>query len=266
MLQTKKIAIIGGGNMGGAIAKGLIASGNIAASNITVTRHKVELLSAFADKGVNVTSDNNAAVANADIVIFAVKPWLIAEVIADVKSNIKPQTLVVSVASGVSLAQLSDMVGRTKSIVRVMPNTAAEVGESVTAVCLQNTTPDEQQLVEDIFRPMGLTIVTDEAHMAAITALASCGIAHALRFIRAMMESGIEMGLTSRQSADIAAQTVKGAAELILRNQSHPEAEVDKVCTPGGVTITGINALEHAGFSSAVIKGILASYNKILGK
>ena len=252
--------------MGGAIAKGLVASGKIATSNITITRHKVELLSALKDKGVNVTSDNSAAVRNADIVIFAVKPWLMADVVSSVKSDIKAKALVISVASGVSLQQIETLVGRGESLVRVMPNTAAEVGESVTAICLQNTSAEEQQLVEEIFTPMGLTIVTDEGHMAAITALASCGIAHALRFIRAMMESGIEMGLTSRQSADIAAQTAKGAAELILRNQSHPEVEVDKVCTPAGVTITGINAMEHAGFTSAVIKGILASYNKIIGK
>lgn len=259
-----KITIIGGGNMGSAIANGIIAANYEKPQNITITRHNLEPLKPLADKGCCLTSNNNEAVRGANVVVFAVKPWLILDVIASVRADVPADALVISVATGISLEQLSSAFGGKQAIVRAMPNTAAAVGESVTALCLCNTSAEQQKTAEDIFSQMGLSITINESLMPAITALASCGIAHALRFIRAMMEAGIEMGLTSKQSAEIAAQTVKGAAQLILTNGSHPEVEVDKVCTPKGVTITGINEMEHAGFTSAVIKGIMGSYNKIV--
>lgn len=260
-----KITIIGSGNMGGAIAKGLVKSGMESAANITVTRRNTEALARWKEQGYNATSNNCEAVRNAEIVILAVKPYLISDVAAEIKECLPKGILVISVATGITLEALSNMLPAGSAIVRAMPNTAAEVGESVTALALQNTTPEQQAVAEQIFQSMGLAIVIQEKLMPAVTALASCGIAHALRFIRAMMESGIEMGLTSAQSAQIAAQTAKGAAQLILTNGNHPEVEVDKVCTPAGVTITGLNAMEHAGFTSAVIKGIMGSYNKIVG-
>lgn len=264
MSLSGKITIIGGGNMGSAIAKGIVASGLAGAQQITITRRTASALEPLAAAGFRTTSDNNAAVADADIIIFAVKPYLILDVIADVKSSIPAGSLVISVATGISLSQLTVALGDKQAIVRAMPNTAAEVRQSVTALCLHNVSNAQRAVAEEIFSQMGLSVVVDEQLMPAITALASCGIAHALRFIRAAMEAGIEMGLTSKQSAEIAAQTVKGAAELILVNGSHPEVEIDKVCTPKGVTITGINDMEHAGFTSAVIKGIMGSYNKIV--
>lgn len=266
MIANKNITVIGGGNMGSAVAKGIVAAGLIDAQNITLTRRDEEHLKPLAEAGFKTTTNNNQAVKNADIILFAVKPWLIIDVIKNVKEDIKPGALIMSVASGISLQQLDDALDGKYAIVRAMPNTAAGVLESVTAICLKGTNDEQAAMANEIFGQIGMSVVIDEALMPAITALASCGIAHALRFIRAMMESGIEMGLTSKQSAEIAAQTVKGAAELILKNGSHPEVEVDKVCTPKGVTITGINEMEHAGFTSAVIKGIMGSYNKIIGK
>ncbi|MCQ2201551.1 MAG: pyrroline-5-carboxylate reductase [Bacteroidales bacterium] len=262
-MKAQHITIIGGGNMGGAIAKGIVASGLAGAGQITVTRRTASALADWQSKGYKTTTDNKEAVGGADIIVFAVKPYLIMDVIAQVKESINPKALCISVATGVSLSQLEGALPSGMAIVRAMPNTAAEVGESVTALCPLNVSDEQLADAQEIFSKMGLAIVIEEAKMPAITALASCGIAHALRFIRAMMEAGIEMGLTSKQSAEIAAQTAKGAAQLILTNGSHPEVEVDKVCTPAGVTITGINAMEHAGFTSAVIKGIMGSFNKI---
>lgn len=259
-----KIAIIGGGNMGSAIAKGIVASGTAEAQQITITRRTASALEPLAALGFQTSTDNNAAVATADIIILAVKPYLILDVIAGIKNSIPKGALIISVATGISLSQLADALGNDTAIVRAMPNTAAEVRQSVTALCLHNVSDTQRATAEEIFAQLGLSIVVDESLMPAITALASCGIAHALRFIRAAMEAGIEMGLTAKQSAAIAAQTVKGAAELVLVNGSHPEVEIDKVCTPKGVTITGINEMEHAGFTSAVIKGIMGSYNKIV--
>ncbi len=264
MLKDKKIAIVGGGNMGSAIAKGIVAAGMTEAGNITLTRRSEERLKPLQALGFATTTDNVAAVSGAQIIVLAVKPWMVLDVVAKIRQSVSADALVISVATGISLAQLSDAFGSQQAIVRAMPNTAAEVRQSVTALCVHNTSDVQQRVAEEIFTQMGLALVCDEALMPAITALASCGIAHSLRFIRAAMEAGIEMGLTSKQSAQIAAQTVKGAAELILVNGSHPEVEIDKVCTPKGVTITGINEMEHAGFTSAVIKGIMGSYNKIV--
>lgn len=266
MIANKKITIIGGGNMGSAIAKGIVSANLTTASQITLTRRNAEHLQTLKAEGFNVSTDNKTAVSNADIVLFAVKPWLTIDVITEVAPHLKKNALILSVATGISLQQLDEALAGKYAIVRAMPNTAAEVRKSVTALCLKSTTEEQANIAKEIFEQIGLCVVIDEQLMPAITALASCGIAHALRFIRAMMESGIEMGLTSKQSAQIAAQTVKGAAELILKNNSHPEVEIDKVCTPKGVTITGINEMEHAGFTSAVIKGIMGSYNKIVGK
>ena len=265
MDKVNKIAIIGGGNMGGAIARGIVKSGLASAGQLVVTRRNAEALKTLKAEGFGTTTDNSEAVRGADVIIFAVKPYQIAEVIAGVKSSIPAKALCISIATGVSVAQLSEYLGFSAAVVRVMPNTAAEVGESVTAIVAGNSTSAEQiETACTIFKALGATFVVDESQMPALTALASCGIAHALRFIRAAMESGIEMGLTSKMSAEIVAQTVKGAAQLILTNGSHPEVEIDKVCTPKGVTITGINEMEHAGFTSAVMKGLMGSYNKIV--
>ncbi len=266
MISQKRITIIGGGNMGSAVAKGIVAAGLIKPENITLTRRNPQHLETLKSLGFGTSVNNIEAVKDADIVLFAVKPWLTIDAVREVTPHLQSGALVMSVATGISLSQLDEALGGKHAIVRAMPNTAAEVRQSVTALCLKGTTDEQAAIANEIFGQIGLAVVIDEQLMPAITALASCGIAHALRFIRAMMESGIEMGLTSAQSAQIAAQTAKGAAELILKNGSHPEVEIDKVCTPKGVTITGINAMEHAGFTSAVIKGIMGSYDKIMGK
>ncbi len=263
-MNISKIAVIGAGNMGGAIAHGLVASGFIEAKNITVTRRNADRLKSFAEAGMQTTTDNNLAVKNAQVVILAVKPYLVEDVIQQLRGSLPSSALVISVATGVSLAQLEKFLPAKQAVVRAMPNTAAEVGEAVTALCTLNTTDEQTEIAREIFSKMGLGIVIDEQLMPAITALSACGIAHALRFIRACQEAGIEMGLTAKDSAKIAAQTVQGAAALILKKETHPEIEIDKVCTPKGVTIKGINELEHNNFSSAVIKGILGSFNSIV--
>lgn len=250
--------------MGSAIAKGIVASGLLEAQNISITCKTDEELAPLKPFGFDCTTDNCAACAGADIVLLALKPWLVLGILDKMKHALPANALLMSVASGVEIAKLEEVVGQGKAIVRIIPNTAASVRESVSALCCKNTTPEQEEEAMTIFGKMGLALKVDEQMIPAITALASCGIAHALRFIRAAMEAGIEMGLTAQQSAEIAAQTAKGAAQLILTNHSHPEVEIDKVCTPKGVTITGINDLEHAGFSSAVIKGIMGSYNKII--
>lgn len=265
MSELQKIAVIGGGNMGGAIARGIVKAGITKPGHIAITRRNAEALKPWADNGFVTTTNNNEAVEGSDVVIFAVKPYQIADVIAAVRPSLKKEVIAISIATGVSVAQLTDMLGANIAAVRVMPNTAAEVGESLTAIVAgPYVSPSQVSVVERIFSALGLALVVDEAQMPALTALASCGIAHALRYIRACQESAIEMGLKADVAARVISQTVKGAAQLILSNHSHPEVEIDKVCTPGGVTIAGINAMEHAGFSHAVMEGMMGSYRKIV--
>lgn len=265
MGELQKIAIIGGGNMGGAIARGIVKSGITKPGHIAITRRNAAALKPWKEDGYAVTTNNNEAVDGADVVVFAVKPYQIADVISAVRPSLKKEVVAISIATGVSVDQLTAMLGQNVAAVRVMPNTAAEVGESLTAIVAGPYVSQPQlEVVERIFSALGLAIVVDEAQMPALTALASCGIAHALRYVRACQESAIEMGLKADVAAEVIAQTVKGAAQLILTNHSHPEVEIDKVCTPAGVTIAGINAMEHAGFTHAVMEGMMGSYKKIV--
>lgn len=256
-----KIAIIGGGNMGGSIARGLTKGSLVQAENISVsaaTEATLNKLTAF-DNRIKVSTDNTKVVEGADIVIFAVKPWLLDEVVKEVKPVLNTaEQIYVSVVAGVSFDHLSEILGQDSVLFRVIPNTAITLGESMTVVASHNASSEQESLVLSIFDEMGKSLLVAERLMTACTALGSCGTAFALRYIRAAMEAGIEMGLYPHQVQEIVAQTVKGAAELLLQNRSHPEAEIDKVTTPGGITIKGLNEMEHAGFTSAVIRGLKA--------
>ena len=250
--------------MGGAIAKGLSQGFLVAPSEITVTaatRRTLDAVKQFNGE-INTTTDNRAAVEGADLVILAVKPWLIDRIAAEIKPGIGPNQILVSVAAGVPfehLERLFEEEGRVPAMFRAVPNTAVAIGESMTTVASYRATAEQERLVLSVFDELGKSIKVEERQIEAATALGSCGTAFALRYMRAAMEGGIEMGLHAALSRDIVAQTVKGAAELLLRHHTHPEEEIDKVTTPGGITIKGLNEMERAGFSSAVIRGLKAS-------
>ncbi|WP_452221662.1 pyrroline-5-carboxylate reductase [Lacinutrix salivirga] len=260
--MTKSIAIIGGGNLGQAIASGLLSQ-NYKSSHITITRHKVELLSKFSMQGVTVSSNNSEAVKNAQIVIIAVKPYKITEVLQEIAPVITKDKLLISVVSDFSISEIKKNLSTLPTIFRAMPNTAASVNESVNCIASENASNKDTETVKHIFDTLGNTIVINEQLMNAATVLGACGIAFVLRFIRSMTQGGIEIGFDSKTASEITIQTVKGACELLLQNGNHPEAEIDKVTTPKGCTITGLNEMEHQGFSSALIKGIKTSYDKI---
>ncbi len=166
--------------------------------------------------------------------------------------------------TGIFLKDLAAIVNGGVPIFRAMPNTAIAIQESVTCLCHQGAVNDQVSYVTDLFNQLGISIAIDEKLMDAATVLGACGIAYALRFIRAATQGGIEIGFDARTANLIAAQTVKGAAELLLKLGRHPEEEIDKVTTPKGCTIVGLNEMEHQGFSSSLIKGIGASYDKIV--
>ena len=247
-----KAAIIGAGNMGGAIARGLAKGTIIPAGNIIVsnpTQGKLDKLKAEFP-ALQVTNDNQEAAAGADMIIFAVKPWLMEPVIKELE--LKGTEILISVAAGIPFEKLTHYVAdKEMTMFRLIPNTAISEMESMTLIASRNATKEQEQLMLDIFNQMGLAMLIPEEKIAATTAMTSCGIAYVLKYIQAAMQAGVEMGMV--------AQSVKGAAELILNNDTHPSVEIDKVCTPGGITIKGINELEHEGFTSTVIKAIKAS-------
>ena len=264
-MKTQRIAIIGGGNLGAAIAEGLIKSDFIAASQITITRRHTVELEPLARLGVTVTSDNRSAIQNSDVIIIAVKPYNVGEVLTGLKDEFDPNKhVVISVVTGVFLKDLEEILGSEVPIFRAMPNTAIAIQESITCLCHQHATDEQDEYVTSLFEHLGIAISIDEKLMDAATVLGACGIAYALRFIRAATQGGIEIGFDAKTASLIAAQTVKGSAELLLKGNRHPEAEIDKVTTPMGCTIAGLNEMEHQGFSSSLIKGICASYDKIV--
>lgn len=262
-MENKKIGIIGVGNMGGAIALGLVKSGFVAAADIFVADRKESSLAQMKDLGINTSLNNLDVVRNAEVIIVAVKPYHIESVINEIEAELNANKIFISIVAGVGINELGEMAGNDIPIFRVMPNTAIALQESLTCISANEKTKLHNKYVVDLFNKLGKTVEIPEELMAAATVLSSCGIAYALRYIRAAMQGGIEIGFGAEMAQFITAQTVKGATELVLQSGNHPEREIDKVTTPMGVTITGLNEMEHKGFSASLIQGVLASYKKI---
>jgi pyrroline-5-carboxylate reductase len=262
-MSLNSITLIGGGNLGKAIAEGLIASKFVKPENITITRRNTSTLDYLKKQGVKVTSDNKAAVKNASIVLLCVKPFQAKEIAKEISKSLSPKQIIVSVVSGVSIHDIESAIGKKSTIFRAMPNTAISIKQSMTCLSYQNASESQIKTIENLFNGLGKTITIDEKLMDASTILGACGTAFAMRYIRANIQAGIEIGFDANTASLIAAQTVKGAAQLLIENNSHPEAEIDKVTTPKGVTITGLNQMEHNGLSSSVIKGITEAYKKM---
>lgn len=258
-----KITIIGGGNMGSAIAYG-IADSTQSAYNVCVIDPNsdkcIEIRSV--NSKIETATNNYNSLTSSDIIVIAVKPWLVEEVLKTNKEKLNPKQIIISIAAGITLDQLISWIPQHTSVYRVIPNTAIAIKQSMTFIASKNGTDEQNKFVLDIFNQLGKAEIIDENSMSAATALSSCGIAYAFRYIRAAMEGGVEMGLYPNQSKDILIQTLRGAIELLETNQSHPETEIDKVTTAGGITIKGLNEMEHAGFTSAVIRGLKASHVK----
>lgn len=254
--------------MGGAIACGLAASGKYQSGEIVCSNPSTAKLDALKARYdiISTTTDNLAAAEGADMVIVAVKPWLAEGVVREIKATFNaPDKMLVSVVADVPFAVLREWVADAEcqpAIFRVIPNTAISVGQSMTFVAADGTTAEQSNMVEKMFSQMGEAMMVSERMLEAGMVLASCGIAFALRYVRAAAEGGVELGVPARQATHIVAATLKGAAELLLKNDSHPEQEIDKVTTAGGITIKGLNEMEHAGFTSAVIRGLKASAGK----
>ena len=255
-----KIHIIGGGNLGSAIAIGLaqFTTGN----SITVTRRNSSLIEHLKQYGITTSANNTTGINEADIVILAIKPWQADLVLDEILPHISGK-IIASAVSGVTVEHLNRKVGGTNTVVRIMPNIAVQYGASATCISAHASDMDKTQAIVELFDKVGTAVIIDEKLMDAATVLGACGTAFALRYIRASMQAGIEIGFDAKTALAIAAQTALGATEMLLKENAHPEQLIDKVTTPQGCTIAGLNEMEHEGFSSSLIKGIKTSLKKI---
>ena len=261
-----KITIIGSGNIGLSLANGLVNKAYCSAEDITLTRRNLKSLSEEAAKGFNVSDNNKVAVYGADVIVLAVLPQQLKRVLDEIAPAIVPEKqLVVSVISGVTCADVRNTLGNNVQVIRAMPNTAIAIGQSMTCIASDNASDEQLERVTELFETVGAVVTINEDLMTSATALCACGIAFFLRGIRAASQGGVEIGFHAHDALKMAVQTAKGAADLLLQTQSHPEGEIDKVTSPKGCTIAGLNEMEHNGFSSAFIKGIKLSASKAGG-
>lgn len=262
-MSKQHIAILGSGNIGLSLAKGLVKAGIYEPSQITLTRRNISALAPMKQEGFLVTANNAEAVSNATIIVLAILPQQLNKLLDEIKPAIDPaKHLLISVISGVSCLDIRKYLALDVQVVRVMPNTAIAIGQSMTCIATDTATDENIKVVTAMFNTVGVSIQINEDLMTSATALCACGIAFFLRSIRAASQGGTEIGFHAHDALKMAAQTAKGAADLLLQLASHPEHEIDKVTSPKGCTIAGLNEMEHNGFSSAMIKGIKMSAEK----
>lgn len=257
-----KIAIIGAGNLGRSIARGILHSKG--ASILYLTKRNTALIEDFRKYGeVTVTSDNREAVQQCDILIFTVQPGHFTAILEDVADILSERHLILSTVTGFSIAKIEHSIGADQYIIRSMPNTAIAVGQSTTCLCSNTLGKKRIDLAKMIFNRMGYTLQIPEAKMQAATVICASGIAFWMRLIRATTQGAIQLGFDAKEAQELAMHTCSGAARLLIASGSHPEAEIDQVTTPKGCTIEGLNEMEHRGLSSSLIRGIVASFEKI---
>ena len=257
-----KLAIIGAGNLGIAIAEGLITTNAI--TTLYLSKRNPDAIRRFEDyKGVTITSDNRLAVQNSDILIFAVQPSQFEVILHEVKDLLKENHVLISTITGFTISRMESIIGMDHYIIRSMPNTAISVGKSMTCICSNEKGKKRIDLAKAIFNRLGTSISIPEEKMQAATVICASGIAFWMRLIRATTQGAIQLGFDAKEAQEMAMQTCSGAANLLIESGNHPEQEIDKVTTPRGCTIQGLNEMEHGGLSSSLIKGIVASFEKI---
>ena len=257
-----KIAIIGSGNLGLSIAKGLVYNNTY--TSLYLTKRDLSSIENWKEyKNVKITSDNKEAVKNSDIIIFTVQPSQFDSILDDIKEVLNDKHVLISAITGFSVGRMEDKLDAKYPIIRSMPNTAISVGKSMTCLCSNVVGEKRIAIAEAIFNGLGTTIKIEEDRMQAATVICASGIAFWMRLIRATTQGGVQMGFDADESMQMSMHTALGAASLLIETNSHPEKEIDKVTTPKGCTITGLNEMEHQGLSSSLIKGLMASFEKI---
>lgn len=257
-----KIAIIGTGNLGKSIAKGLITTNAI--TTLFLTKRNLSDIQEFEGyNNVYLTSDNIEAVKNSDILIFAVQPAHFEKILQDVKPHLTDNHVLISTITGFTIPKIEAQVDANNFIIRAMPNTAIAVGKSMTCLCSNDNGKKRIKIAEAIFNRLGHTLAIPESQMQAATVVCASGIAFWMRLIRATTQAAIQLGFDAKEAQELAMHTSEGAANLLITTGNHPEEEIDKVTTPMGCTIEGLNEMEHKGLSSSLIQGMVASFKKI---
>lgn len=265
MLNDKKIAIIGTGNMGEALVSGLLGSGSSKPKNIICTDVRQHKLDDIKSKyKVRTTTSNLKAVAEADIIIYAVKPQIMAATLTETAAKLDMSKLVISIAAGVPLAAMESCISKDLRLIRVMPNIAAFVKEAASAIAAgAHATKEDVSLAMEIFNSIGKCIFLKENYlMDAITGLSGSGPAYIFLIVDALADAGVKMGLARQDSLFLAAQTVLGAAKLLIETQEHPGQLKDKVTSPGGTAIAGLATLESGGLRTTLINAVEAATNR----
>lgn len=255
--------------MGGALARGLALGTLVQTSKIYLSNPSTPKLEALKSEfpEINITTDNREAARVADIVVIAVKPWKVEEVLREITPDMDyTRQAIASMVGGLGIAELGAWLDRGDGVLPatylIIPNTAIATMSSMTFIASARATEEQENKLLNIFNELGKAMLVDEEHIAAGTSLASCGIAYALRYIRAAMEGGVELGFRADDAKHIVMQTLRGAVDILEKNNTHPEVEIDRVTTPGGLTIKGLNAMEATGFTHSVIEGLRASTKK----
>ncbi len=263
-MSENKIAVLGCGNIGMSLTEGLLRLKKISPESITATKRNINSPGILREFGVKISDDNALAVRESSLVIIAVKSYNFSGLLSEIKDFLDPERhIIVSVTTGIPIIRIKEEISRNIPVFRAMPNISASVNSSVTCISHSGEDPVRVRKVKELFDNIGASMLIDESLMESATILGSCGVAFVLRFIRAMIQGGIQIGFDATTASAIVNQTVKGAAELLIEGKQHPEKEIDRVTTPKGCTIVGLNEMEHNGFSSSLIKGIVASFDKI---
>lgn len=257
-----KIAILGAGNLGISIAKGLIK--NEAFASLYLTRRNTGKLKEFNENQlVKVTADNIKAVQNSAILILAVQPTQLESLLEEIRDHLNQDHIIISTITGFKIDRIEALVGKDRAIIRAMPNTAIAAAKSMTCLCSNKAGDEKLSFAETIFNSLGTTMAIAESRMQAATVICASGIAFWMRLIRATTQSAVQLGFDAKEAQELSMQTCLGAASLLIESGRHPEEEIDKVTTPMGCTIEGLNEMEHHGLSSSLIKGMQASFKKI---
>lgn len=260
-LRDKTIAIIGAGNMGEALVRGLLATGAMEPRQLIAADIRPHRLELFADQfGIPVVDDNVAAVSDADIVLLAVKPQQMSEVLGGLRGSIGSQKLVVSIAAGVTTTRIERELGNTTRVVRVMPNTPAQIGEGATALCRgQHATDEDLTAAEAILGAVGTTVQTDETHLDAVTALSGTGPAYVFLIAEAMVKAGVELGISQEMARGLTLQTILGAAKLMIATGEDPAELRRKVTSPNGTTAEAMKVMAEGRLVEVFVDAVKAA-------
>ena len=259
VLQDRRIAIIGVGNMGLALMRGMIDSG-VSPDSITIHNRREARTAAIVEKyGVRGADSNASCVEGADVVLVAVKPQIFSKVLPEIRAS-AGEALILSVAAGITCARIESALSSGARVVRAMPNTPSVIKEGATAICPgAHATEEDLELAAAMLEPIGKVLVVDESHMDAVTGLSGSGPAYVMLIIEAFSDAGVRVGLSREIAQALAVQTIRGSARLLQETNEHPGRLRDQVTSPGGTAIAGLHALEEGGLRTTIMNAVEAA-------